>query len=475
MKKIKNLISYLYNSPVFTSWGNVLAKTGNVVLVLPLILTTFNTLEIKLWFVFQLLFSLKDILDFGLTGNFSRSYAYAYGGAESLKKRVTNSNNKPNISLLSSIHYVSRIIYIKVALICFVLFLILGTLGVYSTINEFSNSSSNWISWCIICLTTPIVLYGNLYISFLNGINKVAIVKRWDTLFSLLLILSSILILVLQPSILALVTVTYFWQLATMIRNYYLSRKYIFSYKMNSTKPDDANIITNEIYPLAIKDFIGGISGFGFQKILDLFLVNITSTEIITPYLFANRLMEQLKYLSGVPFFAKIPYFATDFSKLISTKYRQNIKNGMLFSYLTLIMGVIILGIYNTQLIALIKSNVLFVSASLWVAMSVFAIIERYTAMHSQQYTISENKIISHIGLPISGILTIIFVSVTYNSIGLIAIPISGTIAYLLFYSWFAGYKSYKTMRVNFFQFERYLIIPVFIIIIIFLKLLSTF
>jgi hypothetical protein len=472
VKKIKNIISYLYSSPVFTSWGNILTKGGNIVLVLPLILTTFNTLEIKLWFVFQLLFSLKDILDFGLVGNFSRSYAYAYAGSESLNKRAVASPNKPNTSLLSSIHYVSRITYIKVALICFILFLGLGTLGVYSTINEFSNSSSNWLSWLIICLITPITLYGNLYVSFLNGINKVAVVKRWDTLFSLLLVLSSLLILVLQPSILALVTVTYFWHLMTMIRNYYLSRKYIFSYKMNSTKPDDENIVTNEIYPLAIKDFIGGISGFGFQKILDLVLVNITSTEIITPYLFANRLMEKLNYLSGVPFFTKIPYFATDFVKLISIKYRQNIKNGMLFSYLTLIMGVIFIGIYDTQLIALIKSNVLFVSTSLWIAMSIFAVIERYTAMHAQQYTISENKIITHIGLPITGILTIIFVSVTYDLIGLISIPISGIIAYLLFYSWFAGHKSYKAMRVNFFQFEKYLIIPVIIAIIILLTFL---
>lgn len=457
----------MYNSPVFTTWGNLIVKSANVIFLLPIILAKFSSVDIKLWLLFQLLFSLKDIMDFGLVGNFSRSYAYAYANTRSLSDRTKNNNEQGiNKQLLNSINSVSKRAYLIIAIITFIVFATLGTLSVYKTIFLTKSIYENYISWAVIVFITPITLYGNTYISFLNGINKVALVKRWDTLFSLLQVISVLVVLIYIPNILALVCATFIWYLVVMIRNYFLFTSQVRKLNLSVERQRVDKKVWLEIFPLALKDFFGGLSGFGLQKVMEIIFANIVKSDIAVSYLFASRLIEQVKMMSGVPFFSKIPYYASDFINKSLSQYKKAITQGMRLSYITMIIAILVIGIFSKEILLLIRSNISFVPTYLWALMGGYMLLERYTHMHAQQYTISENKIISHIGLPITGVLTIISVMLSYRFFELSSIPIGGFIALLLFYTWYAPKNSYQSMKTSFLKFERKLFLPVILILI---------
>lgn len=462
---IRSTILKIYHSPTFTTWATLLVKSGNVAIILPMILSHFTEMEIKIWFLFQLIFSLKDLLDFGLTGNFSRSYAYAFAGSKSLID-TKESLNETNIKLLSTIHSVSNKIYKYIGLISLLFIAIFGTLAVYNSISVVNKQNEYWLSWGIIVFITPITLYGNLYTSFLSGINKVALIKRWDTFFSLLLIISSVVTIYIYPSILALVCVTFFWHLTTVIRNFYLSKLYVKTFDFKDVNQHMFKDVWSVIYPQAKRDFIGAFSGFGLQKVLDIVIANIVDVSLSASYLLATRLIEQMKALSGVPFFTKIPYFAKDYVVKPKHEYVKIIQKAMFLSMFLLCLGFIFFDFFNKRILSLIGSNVEFVSSELWYLLCLFAVIERYTYMHAQQYTISTNKIISHIGLPISGVLTILVFYILYPYLHLNALPISGLIAFSSFYLWYASSKSFRTIQIPFLSFELKSLFPVILMLL---------
>ena len=94
------VLTWLWNSPTFTTWGNLGAQSLSLLSVTPLILTRFNEAEIAAWYLFASLNFFGLVVNGRLSLTFTRMLAFAMGGASNLApitgKTERVKNGQPN-------------------------------------------------------------------------------------------------------------------------------------------------------------------------------------------------------------------------------------------------------------------------------------------------------------------------------------------------------------------------------------------
>ncbi|SFW56581.1 hypothetical protein [Cellulophaga fucicola] len=459
---MKKLAYRLWNSPTITTWASLVVLSANTIFVLPLVLTKFSLAEANIWFVFMTIFRFKDIFDFGLKNNVSRLYSYACGGVKDISSigniESQETSNEPNFLLIASIYNKSVKYYSIVFILAILVLGIIGTISLYGLIGA---REDNWIAWLILLLGSCIFLFGNLFTSYLIGINKVALLKRWDTFFGLLTSFSIILVMLTVPSLLNIIIIMNFWVIINVLRNYYLVKKTKNSFLIDYDKFNKKHYldVSKSIIEPSWRTFVAGLAGTGTKYGLNLIIANLVSAEISASYLLADRLLDQLKEVSRAPFYSNIPRFSKLRAQNKIFLLVKEVKQAMLFSYGVNFIGIVGLLFFGNYLISLIGSNVTFVSNMMLVCMGFYLFIERFTAMHLQLYTFMKNRVIGHIGLIVTGILLLLLTSVLFPILSIMAIPIAGILSYLFFYSWFVALKNYKILETSFVKFEKKLII----------------
>ena len=296
------MLKKAWNSPTIMTWMSYSTKALTLFGVLPLVLKQFSSGDVVLWYLFSTIISLQSIADFGFRQTFSRIIAYAFGGAKDII--VINSNNtseavtkiEPNILLLTSIVSTMKMIYVWLTIIVFVLMSILGTLSMIKPVNDSSNINHAWWSWGIIIIISCVNFYGKIYMNFLEGLYKIALVRRIETLTSIGGILSSITVLYFTPSLLNLVIVNQFWVLIVTIRDWYLCRTVDNRFYMQVSKkqPFDKYIF-NKIWQPAWRSGVSGFMSVGLTNLTGLVYAQIGSTGAVASYLLAIRIVNQIK------------------------------------------------------------------------------------------------------------------------------------------------------------------------------------
>ena len=74
----------VFNSPVLMTWSASAARSLNLLVVLPLIVTRLEAPEIAVWYLFVTLIQLQLLADLGFSPTFVRVFAYAAGGGRSV-------------------------------------------------------------------------------------------------------------------------------------------------------------------------------------------------------------------------------------------------------------------------------------------------------------------------------------------------------------------------------------------------------
>ena len=433
MKLIKKIYG-ICNSPSGTTLASMIARSGNTLFLLPFISKIFPIEYFNIWMLLAVVYSLKDLLDLGLVTNFARLFSYAHGGITNLKCLDGEKMEYPNEELISKIYYVARKVYFYIAIFAFIIILFLGSFALWRPLISIHNSIV-WYSWGIVVIAIPLAIYGNIYSSLLLGIGKIAFVKKWDTIFNILSLLSSFLILFYTHSFLLLVLSFYVFNILIVVRNY------VFIFRLKLIAPVET-LFDHEIWSitknLAGKNFIAGLSSFGIQRGVEILIGNFANVNLSSSYLFSSRLLEQLKSVSAIFFFPKIQIFAS--------KYIQESKNKLLNCI--------------RKILKLFGLNVNFISNDIWIWMGLAALLERNVSMFAETFAILTNQIISHIGLIISGKIFLLLTYFLLPQLGIKAIPIAFFISYISFYMEFAIYKL-KSVQIK----NSFLLFPTYPII----------
>jgi len=443
------------------TWLSFATRSLNLIIVIPLVLKIFDVNEIALWLLFSVIIGLQSLLDFGFTPTFIRVIAYAFGGTSEreLSNPKTVFNGRPNWDSLIKIYGTMRVIYFRLSIIWFGLITLVGTLAVYKQINHLNEPIVGWESWVIIVIISGINIIGFSFSSLLQGANKIALLRRWESIFSLGSIFTSFIVLLLGGGMVELVFANQIWIIFTVLRNYYLVRTSFPNLILTKTDKLISNTVFDAVKSSSWKSGLGVFMSYGITQLTGVFFAQLGSSEEVAIYLFALRIIVFINQFSQAPFYSKIPRL----SKLYAEKRFEEIisisKKGMRYAYFSYTIPFLTLDFGGEKFLSVINSRVPFPNENLWLLLGIAFLFERFGAMHIQLFSLS-NNIIWHIANGVSGFLNLLVVLITYRFLGVLAFPLGMFVGYVMFYCWYSAKKSYELMRTNFFAFEKTVFIP---------------
>ena len=452
------------------TWGSFATRSLSLIVVLPLVLNRLSTPEIALWYLFSTVIGLQLLADVGFSPTFSRVIAYGMGGLNTFEiKDLRNikpltSLAEPNWQTIENICSTMRAIYLRLTVISIFLLSTIGTWAMLRPISKMSDARFGWIAWGVILLTSSFTLLGNSYSSYLQGLNQIALLRRWEILTSLGAIGTSLIVLLAGGGLLGLVIANQGWLILNILRNYLLCLKVEGGRFQNFTSQKNDPIVFEAVWPSAWRSGLGIFMGYGLVQLSGIIYAQFGTVSGVASYLLALRLIQMLRQISNAPFYSKLPLLAKLRSEGNLEKQIKVAQRGMTLAYWTYVVGFISLGILTTPLLKLVGSNAEFVSPLLWgiIGLSMFA--ERYGAMHLNLYS-TTNHIIWHIANGVSGIIYLVVALSLFNRIGVYAFPIGTLAGYLGFYSWYSALHSYKAFGLKFWDFEKHVMLPPFLII----------
>ena len=453
------MIKKLWDSPTFMTWGNLSAKSSNLIILLPIVLTVFSTEDIVVWYLYFTIVSLQLLIDFGFLPTFTRLFSYAYSGLNIQQiediKNNKNANGETDWYSLKYLFIATKSIYKKLALISFIVAITLGSWLVYEPINKSSNIIESWLGWFIVISIASFNLYANSFVSLLIGMNKVAIVQRWQMLSSLLAVMTSAIIILLFKSLLFGIVVFNIWYIVNFIINYNLVIKY---YNESSIAIDDSilkRLINNTIWPTAWKSGLGISMSMGLVQVSGMIVAKIENSAVATSYLLALQIIRAISSFSQAPFYSRLPYFTQLYSKNNIDLLIKVSRERMQKSFIVYIGMFLTIGLFANNILNFIGSNSPFPNDQIWILIGSGFLLERYGAMYLQLYTLT-NNIIWHIANGITGIIMIVLVVLFYNVIGIYSFPIAMCIAYAMFFVPYVIKKAYSEFRLDFIKQEKF-------------------
>lgn len=470
----KSLSDKIFKSSTLMTWFSFSSKILNILLVLPLVLSTFNENELAVYFLFVTIITTSNIIDFGFKSTFVRVFSFANAGLDSIdvietKTKITYEGT--NWGLAEQIFSSMKKIYLCISLI---LVLVLSTIGTYlvtKTINLNQDNVPLWSAWIFVIVTSAIGFYGKIYICYLEGFNRVALIRKVEGYFSFITVFSKLVVLYFWPTILGLIVVEKIWLVINLVRNFYLSKR-INDNKISSFKSWGFDIpFLKKLFNLAWKNGISGILSIGLTNFTGIVYAQLGSTTSVNSYLLSLRVINLLRDFSKAPFYSKIPLLA----KLRAENNREKLiaisKKNMTLSNAIFLIGAILTGAFSYEILEFIGSNAQFVEYDLWLLLSIAFFIHRYGGMHMQLY-LTTNHIISHIVDAVSGLLFIIFTLLLFKKFELYAFPMAMIGSYLGFHAWVSAKYSLKSIKQSFWKFDL-LNIVLFLVAVVLLVILN--
>ena len=451
------MFSRAWNSPTLTTWASFAFRSLGLALVLPLALQKLTVAEFNIWALLSMLLGLQLLVDMGFCVTFVRAIAYALAGVRDLDAFQRDSRPAefavPNWELVSRIGGVMRYMYQRLAWLFLLLLVIGGTAALWRPISLTDNPWHAWSAWAIVALTGYANLRGNYLSVFLQGLNEISVLRRWEAITSLGSVLSAFLALHFGGGLLGVVAATQPWSLMAVLRNRWLcGRVHDGRFACFPSAQKEAGLLA-ALWPATWRSGLGVVMSFGVVQSTGLINAQIASAADSASYLLCLRLLQLTSIFSQAPFYSKLsllPRLRAQGHLAAMIKVAQR---GMSLSLWTYAVGFMLGGLLGPWLLLAIHSRVPFPSISFWIILGLSFFFERFGAMHLNLYS-TTNHIISHIANGGAGALSIGSALMLAPWIGAFALPACLLIGNLGFYSWYPPLHSYRAFGLHFPAFE---------------------
>lgn len=324
------------NSPTIMTWASFLSRSLGLLLVTPILVTKFSSAEIALWYLFSSAIIFQGLAYTGFGSTFVRMIAFGFAGA-SLDDLNTgdaiHNDNTPNWNTIEKV--MQSMIYLFIRLVGVLLLLsLIASFFLIEPIAVTGNIFHNWIAWAVIIFVSVLFLFGNIYTVFLEGINEIALVRKWDAIFGLIGVISNFLTIYFTESLLFLVISAQFWFLIAVPRNRLLCisiHNGIFG--KFSLKPFKDKKVWNATWDSSWKSFLGTSMSLGSAQLSNFLIAQNTSSELLASYLFGYNLLNQINSFSRAPFYSKLPFLASLRKKGNMDLFKNVVKKSTALTY----------------------------------------------------------------------------------------------------------------------------------------------
>jgi len=479
---------WLWDSPTLTTWASFGARSLNLVLVFPLVLRNFSIAEIALWQVYSTLIGLQLLTDIGFGFTFARLFGYAMGGVPDLRSlgKVIGpkGETQANWDLLRKIFSVTRFVYRRLSWLLIGILVLGGTPALLRRVQALGDvtnslksagyqettSTEAWLAWVVVIVATVFCFRFNAYASFLQGTNHVAAVRRWEALFGLGSIFSSVLVILFGGGLLGLVVSNQVWLVLNALRNRWLTQRVLGGRFREIPEPAMHADIFSVVWASAWRTGAGSFMSFGVVQISGLIYAQSRDTEAVATYLLAIKLIQTLSEVSQAPFYSKLPRLARCWAQGELQELIKSARRGMALAYWAFVVPFLIMGIVGPSLLERLGSNASFPNRDLWGFLGIAILCERYGAMNLHLYG-TTNNIVAHIANGVTGVIYIIVAVLTFPHLGVLALPISMLISYLAFYTWYCSKRAHKKFSIPWPAFEFQTVLGPVICMVIYLSL----
>jgi hypothetical protein len=276
---IKALARRIWNSPTLMSWGSLGSRTINIAFILPLVLTRLDAPEIALWYLFRSISDLTGLADFGLEATFVRiiSYSQASGGLRSESSFVKGIPSKT--FLHKNINTTMNFLFLRVAGITALVMAIGGTLLLRRPIMQTSIQEEAWVAWIVVILSSIFTVFGAKYSVALQGLDRIALWKRWETVRSLGEIITLGVTLLAGGNLLGIVVASQIWKLIGILINYALCRREVDGIYAQTSRMEINREILKYVWPSAWRSGVGRLMSYGLTQLSGLIFAQVGSSK----------------------------------------------------------------------------------------------------------------------------------------------------------------------------------------------------
>jgi len=454
---MERLLRRVWHSPTLMSWGSLGAKLVGVVLLLPLVLHRFSAADIVLWLMFSTLVSLQILADAGFSQTFSRAIACAVGGAtlEELRDmRVAptpRDASGPSHDTLHRLIGTMRSVYLRLTAGGLVLLCIVGPMVFAKPIRECTDPEMGWMACFFVLLATVISLLGNLYSAYLQGTDRIALLRRWEMLTAIASICTAVAVLLCGGKLFAVVFAQQLWVVLAVLRNWWLCRT-DSGFRLGIRSKLDRAVLA-VIWPGAWRSGVGVFMSYGLIQMSGMIYAQLESSTAVSSYLLALRMIQTISQFSQAPFYSKLPMLARLRSQGRVAEQIAVASRSMNLSHLTFMAGFIVIGGLGQTLLMAIHSHASFVSPGMWTLLGAAFLAERIGSMHIQLYS-TTNHIIWHIANGWTGMAMTATSILLYRFIGIHAFPLAMILSYVCIYCVVSIRHSYRAFGLSLVEFE---------------------
>lgn len=452
----------LWHSPTATTWGSLLVRLSAVLLVLPVVLVRFAPAEVALWQLFSALFMLAMMLDFGLAPTFARLLAFARGGASvqqmgSMQRTATTGVRAADPAAAAAVMSALRWLYPRLAVGATALLALLGTLGLIKPVTQSADPQAAWAAWALVMATTGVAMWGGAYAAALQGMDKIALMRRWEVATGIGQIATSVLVLMLGGHLLALVAGYQAWAVVGALRNRWLLRS--ANPELFLLPPSRQPEVMQVMWPPAWRSGLGVLMCQGLIQSSGLIYSQMASASEVAAYLLALRFIMTISQFSQAPFYSKLPRLAELQATGQQAEQLRIAQRGMRIAYWVFVAGALIVAVTAAPLLQALGSRTPFVSTGVWALLALALFAERFGAMHLQLYSLT-NHIVWHIANGVSGVLMIVVAALAYHRLGELAFPAAMLVSYAGFYCFYSATLTRAAFNLSLLRFESRTAIP---------------
>jgi len=344
-------------------------------------------------------------------------------------------------------------LYRRLLALAFFVLATFGTLALLKPLSALGDRTSGWLAWSVVVITGPLIFSTTLYGAYLQGVNEVAMLRRWEALTACGAICSSVLVVLMGGRLLALTASIQIWTVVNVWRNRRLAEGVAGGILKRFSKQGYSREMLRTAWPAAWRSGLGVFLTAGFVQLTGVFYAQVAAQADAAAYLIAMRLITAVSQFSQAPFYSKLPLLARMHAQGRTLDMLGVARRGMRLALWTYVLGVSVVAFGMKPALGLLGSSVMPVPSVLWWLLAAAFLAERFGAMHLQLYSLT-NHIVWHIVTLVSGTISITTVLFSYSAIGVYAFPVSFIAGYCGFYSWYCARKVYATFGMQWLQFE---------------------
>lgn len=440
---------------IFWNYSATFLKIAASVILLPLILRMLSSEMVGIWSIFMTITAFSNLLDFGFSPSFTTNVTYVFSGVTMLKPKgfetISTENKSIDYGLLKGVIRTMRWLYLRMALI---LFLILGTLGtyyIYSVLKNYTGDKQEvYIAWIILCLINTYNIYTLYYDSLIQGKGLIKRSKQIVIAGQIVYLVIASALILFGYGLIAIVSA----QASSVLLVRWLSYRSFYTSEIKKflqlAIPRSHKEVLKAIYPNALKIGLTSLGAFmALRSAMVIGSLHLSLAEIAS-YGITMQLISIIASLAGI-------YTTTYQPKIAQLRVEHNnnaIKalylKGQLVLVLTFITGGLGLVLTGHWALDLIGSKTQLLSASL-IGISLLASFLVSNQIIAGGILLSKNEVPFFKASLVSGGISILLLILLfqYTNLGLWAMIIAPGLAQLVYQNWKWPYEVYKELKIK--------------------------